>query len=346
MNLETLAAFNDEIRALTQAGIPLGYGLLHMRSGLSGQLHQLTDEVARRSEAGESLAQVLADPRFPCWYTAVVKAGIESGKLPATLESVARLLRRQAELRRFVFGALVYPVFVLCLACVLFCLLLAPLVAQLALLCRAQSVELSAFWRGLLSAANAAVPFVPWIAGFAVLALVFFWCVSGRALTSDRLDPYLPGLAELLRSGRTAVFLDVLALMLEAQLPLTSALRAAADATGSPAIRRDIQRVADQLADGQARLSDRDSYGCLPPLVAFSLLNDREPASWARSVQGLRDSLYFRVKVQDELFRQFFPGLALLAVGSTAAAAFCMLTLGPLFTLWQSFAASSTGGPP
>ncbi len=234
MNLDTLIAFNDEVRALTRAGVPLGFGLLRIKSGLAGQLRQLTDEVGRRLEAGESMSHVLDDPRFPAWYSAIVRAGMESGKLTAALESVTPLLRRQMELRRFAFGALAYPALVFCLAAVLFTLLFRQLLVQFGLLCQYQSIEMTGPLSNLLQAVSWIVPVLPWIAGLGLLALLLAWFLSGDALGSlDRFDRYVPGLSGIVRNGRTAVFLDVLSLMLEARLPITKALPAAAAATGS-----------------------------------------------------------------------------------------------------------------
>lgn len=347
MNLDTLIALNDEILALTRAGVPLSGNLLKVNSGSAGRLAALATEIGQRLDAGESLGQVLADPRFPNWYAAVVRAGLESGKLTAALESVAPMLRRQAELRRFAFGAISYPALVVSLAAILFALLFRPMLSQFGMLCRYQSIEMSQPMRVVLQAANQFAPLLPWMAGLAIAALVAAWWVTGRPTVSPtRLENCIPGLAGIIRNGRTAVFLDLLALMLDARLPLPEALSRAADATGHPTLRRDVRRIADRLADGQFKFDHLDSFEGLPPLVTWSLLNDQQTDNRAQSVRGLRDAYYDRTRICHELFRQFFPGMAMLFLGGTAVAAFCLLTLGPYYSLLRTLAMPWRDGTP
>jgi type II secretory pathway component PulF len=125
LSLDQFIALNEEMAALTRAGVPLHRGLLDLGRDLPGGLGAMASKIGRRLEQGEPLEAIIADEshRFPPLYRAVMLAGIRSGNLAAALEGLAATARRAAEMRRMVAVAMLYPVFVLLTAIVLFALL-------------------------------------------------------------------------------------------------------------------------------------------------------------------------------------------------------------------------------
>jgi len=59
ISLEQLIALNDEIAALSRAGMPLERGLLEVGSDLPGRLGAITTDIGSRMSRGENLSQAL-----------------------------------------------------------------------------------------------------------------------------------------------------------------------------------------------------------------------------------------------------------------------------------------------
>ena len=111
VTLDQLIALNDEIVALTRAGVPLERGLLDLGSDLPGRLGRIATALGERMSRGESLPEALAacDGGVPRVYRAVVEAGLRPGRLSVALEGLAayaRGLRRGAAVDR---AGLWYP---------------------------------------------------------------------------------------------------------------------------------------------------------------------------------------------------------------------------------------------
>ena len=105
-----------------------------------------------------------------------------------------------------------------------------------------------------------------------VLLATVWWRATRRATTmhagrSARLLGWLPWLGRMLRWSRTATFLEILALLVENQLPLHEAVLLAARASGDPDTLRDARQLAIMLEQGQ---SGTGGAGVSP--VAFSPL--------------------------------------------------------------------------
>ena len=102
ISLGHLIALNDEMAALTRAGLPLERGLRDVGRDLSGGLSAAMLRLSARMDQGEGLSEALAADKegFPPVYRAVVEAGIRAGRLPAALESLAGFVRSYDDARR------------------------------------------------------------------------------------------------------------------------------------------------------------------------------------------------------------------------------------------------------
>ena len=84
---DDLIALTDEMAALVRAGVPLETGLAEMATELCGKQRNVANNVAAQLRAGKTLPQVLerSPETFPPIYTAVVEAGLRSGRLSSAL---------------------------------------------------------------------------------------------------------------------------------------------------------------------------------------------------------------------------------------------------------------------
>src|SRR5262245_19183177 len=98
LSLEQFIALNDELAALARAGVPLEKGLADVCRDLPGRLGAAAQTLGVRLNAGEGLAQIIAEDQsaFPPVYRAAVLAGLRSGRLAVALEGISTTARRTA----------------------------------------------------------------------------------------------------------------------------------------------------------------------------------------------------------------------------------------------------------
>jgi general secretion pathway protein F len=182
ISLGHLIALNDEMAALTRAGLPLGRGLRDVGRDLTGRLSAAMLRLSARLEQGESLSEALAaDPHaFPPIYRAVVEAGQRAGRLPAALESLAGFVRSYDDVRRTIGLAFWYPMIVLVLAYALFVLMVTQMVPRFLLTFQSLEIRVPSSVRLLAAAGETASVWGP-IFPLLLAILALWWAWTGRA---------------------------------------------------------------------------------------------------------------------------------------------------------------------
>ena len=303
VTLEQLIALNEEMAALIRAGVPLEQGLAALGGALPRSPAQMVQRLSQRMAGGESLTQVLDDPQqFPPVWRAVVQAGLRSGRLAAALESLSQTARRLADVRRILSAGLVYPLIVVLLAYLLFVFLtvwLAPVVFEASrdLAGRVSWVsaaltrlgELVWWW---------AIP-VPVLGG---LLLVGGWRHLGRSLWSKSSPPRrgrkrswdwrFLSIRQAFQESRMATFAEVLALLVEQQVPLGESLVLAAQASGDGNLVEGAKQVAERLERGELLRHRDDLPAGFPPLLGWifiaGMLQHNLPETLRRSARIYR----------------------------------------------------------
>jgi type II secretory pathway component PulF len=338
ISLDQLVALNDEIVALVRAGVPLEQGLAHLGGDLPGRLGTLATSLAVRMERGQSPSDALAEEgaNIPTAYRAVIEAGVRAGRLPAALESVARSSRQLAELRRVLVSGLVYPLLVFLLAWglfVFFAVAIAPVFldafrdfdapGQEPLAILAGWGESAAFWGPAVA--------------LAVLLLVgTWWLLSRRASVVEPsfarlMLGWLPWTGGIVRSARTATVAEVLAMLVEHDVPLERSILLAAGTIGDRRTLRAASQIAEAIERGEPIPQSRGG-GAFSPFLSWLLA-----AASGRGVllAALRhaSSVYRREAERQADVAQFLvPILLTLVIGGTVTVLYALL----LFLPWTS----------
>lgn len=333
ITLDELAALNDEIVALVRAGVPLEHGLRALGNDIPGRLGQFAESLGRRLESGASLADTLddSDGGFPRVYRAVVAAGIRSGKLSSALEGISTAARRAAELRRVLIVSLVYPIVVLMVASNLFlftALKTAPVVSAVY---EWLGVE-RPWWYVWIDGVTELGPQA--IAGFWFLAAIvggaWLYFSSRASVISGRGLRRLPTVARVLHVSRMATFADVLAMMVEQQVPLDEAVVLAAEASGDRSLMKAGGILAERIRGGQHTTPLPKSF---PPLLGWLLASRTQGGQLAKSLRQTAASYRRRALNMGNWLTVYLPIILSAGVGGTIAFAYAMLVMAPFYNL-------------
>lgn len=338
VSLDQLIALNDEMAALVRAGIPLESGLKWLGNDMPGSLGRMAAFLSDRINAGESLEQVLTnhEDRFPQLWSAVVRAGLRSGRLSVALESMSVTGRRIAELRRAFGLAMIYPAFVVLLAFASFVLLttrLAPVTLRAyedltsnhdALLSILVKLGSSAHIWGI------AIPI-----GGAVIGSAW-WLHSGRALLSsstgqvparNRLRAFS---SSVLRDGRFAAFAEIVSLLIRQQVPLHEAIELAGAACGDSSVARSAKALSRQLERGESLSVDDDNLRVFPPLLGWLISVGGEPEHLAQALTEMAEQYRQRSKRATDWVVVYLPIIITCTVGGTVVLLQALAVFRPL----------------
>ena len=344
VTLDQLIALNDEIVALVRSGVPLEQGLGHLGTDLPGRLGRLATSLAERMERGESLAHALGDEAVgvPPVYRAVVEAGLRSGRLTAALEAVARSSRQLAELRRMVTAAFVYPLLLFFLAWGLFVLFTVKIAPALLSAFRDFEAAHAGPLAVLVGAGEsvhvwgAAVPL-----GVLILACLW-WALSSRAAVveprfAQALLGWLPWTGRLLGSLRSATVAEVLAMLVEHDVPLGEGVTLAAQTVGDRQTKRAAAEISAAFERGQP-IPPASGGGAFSPFL-----------NWLMAAAPARGTLLSALRHAAEMYRRqaarqadvahlFLPVALTLVIGGTVTILYALMLFLPWISLMHDLA--------
>lgn len=334
LTLDQLAALSDEIAALARSGVPLDRGLRELAVDMPGQLGRLADELGYRLESGQPLDRAIADrvcASLPPAYRAVIVAGIRAGRLPTALEGISRTARLISQLRRTVGLSLIYPLVVLVLTWVLglFVLMkLAPVMLLMLREFRVTSGPVDAALSEIIRTATWWGPCLPLLCA-AWLALV--WYRSGRVAAGLELHPFFAfgavgTLARMQRASRYTSLTELLALLLNNNVPLPDAVELASAAVGSPILAAGGKDLAKQLSRGEKIQQSPHGF---PPLVTWMIAGGHSQPKLSQVL--LRTAEVYREEVarRSQWLMLYVPLVLTIAICGGIVFIYAILTLAP-----------------
>ena len=344
-SIEQLIALNDEIGSLVRGGVPLELGLNELGGDSSGALQEISQALAARMESGATLAEALEaeDRRLPVTYRTVVEAGIRAGRLPAALEAISNYARELVDLRRRITLALLYPFIVLVLAYLLFGVFVVQMVRRVRE--TYEDFRFPLHWSlKMLSAVTEWIAQWWWVPLLGFAAVVAWWITTGgaRMLTfGGAARPLLlvPYVGRISRYFQYANFADLLALMVEQQVPLPEGLRLTAAATGDARLRRSGIRLAESIERGELQNLD-ESIGSrrrlgFPPFLLWVLTCGQTSERLAKLLRHAA-SIYRRQGVNlSHWLKMVFPAVAAVVIGGGVTILYALSLFGPMAQLWN-----------
>jgi len=274
---EDFIYFNQQLASLAEAGLALDDGLRQMaRDVQSPRLRRLLEEVAQDVSAGKSLEQAIEQrqDQFPLLYARVLRAGVASGNLPETLLNLNTHLQLMADTRRLIWEAVSYPLTVLILGVLVLGAVCTFVLPSFRPIFQDFDVELPALTGGLMAMEDyywpTVVAIVVVVAGVTLASRTLRFSEWGRRIREAALLR-LPLVGRLYSASLLARFSQSAALCAASRMPLPDALRLAADATGSPTLGADADRLARAIEQGGSTMVVTESTGLIPRLFGYSL---------------------------------------------------------------------------
>lgn len=223
-------------------------------------LRNVLTQVADDIQAGAYISAALAKhPKvFNMFYTNMVKAGEESGKLDETFQFLAEYMERNYEVSSKVKNALIYPAFVITTFVAVMVLMLTVVIPKISVIITESGQEIPVYTKIVISLSNFLVDFGPLFLGlvvvFGFLGARYLLSASGRGFLS-RMKLELPYVSNLYRKLYLSRIADNLNTMLTSGIPMLKALDLTANVIDNSIYESMMAEVIEDVKGGFA-LSD------------------------------------------------------------------------------------------
>jgi general secretion pathway protein F len=333
---------NEEIAALVRARLPLETHLRSLAADLPKRSASLAQEIGRRLDAGETLADAMqgACTSLPAAYRAAIAAGVESGQLGGALESLADSATRMEQLRRVIGFAILYPLMIFVLFCVLLAIIVGVVAPSFGWL---HQSHFGPFSELVGSPSVVFVLSVVLPAVVVLLAAVWWWRSArlGGGGSAGGVFGWLPWVRKARYWGQAATFSDLLSMLIERGLPLDRSLAMAAEATGNRTFIAASRDMAAHVQQGTVASSDMSASlrrAGFPPLVEIALRQVHDRQLLIRSLRQAAQMYHERAVRWAESFAENFPMLLTLVVGGTLTLGFTLSVFWPYATMLYELA--------
>ncbi|MGE3641029.1 MAG: type II secretion system F family protein [Pirellulales bacterium] len=340
--LDDYLAFNEQLAALSAAGIPLELDLSPAGRSPQAALERINATVSRRMNRGESLAEALTgdDQDLPPSYRSLIETGLYKGNLAAALDESHAVADSVADSRSRLATGFVYPLVICALLYAglwSLCLFLEPTLRNLyAELRLTPSPGLL-----VLELLRATLPVWAVLAPLVVLAFLF-WSWWRRGVPGAGIPGagrWIPGWGKTLYQERCARFATTLAELLEDGVHFGEALRVAGDGCGDAELRATALRLAENASSGSMHEADDASAKRLPPFLRWAIWHADETTGRVRALQIAARMYRETAERRAARFRTVAPLVALVLVAGTATLVYALLLFVPLVQLLYGLSA-------
>ncbi len=273
MSRTELAGFIREVATALEAGLPLLNALRAvLRQATSTRQAAVLDHLIDRIEAGRSLAQAAAEwgRPFDDMVVGMIRAGEASGKLDVVMLQLADLLDRDAETKRSVMAALVYPAILTIVLTAGIIVIVTFIVPRIMATIATTGTALPLPTRVVKGAADFMTAYWYFVAAgifIAVMAWKTMMSTPQYRLKFDRFVLSIPVVGGMLRDVAVARFTRTLGTLLGSGITVLDALVITRDTLGNRAMEQVIDQVAEKVRSGKSIAEPMERSGYFPPLL-------------------------------------------------------------------------------
>jgi type IV pilus assembly protein PilC len=269
-----LITFCFHLDQLIRSGVPIIEALTDLRDSVDNPVFKSTVAgLLEDIEGGKKLSEAMENhPRaFDTVFTALVRAGEQSGQLPEVLSKLTENLKWQDELAAAAKKAMMYPMFVGVVVFALIFVLMVFLVPQLVVTLKALSPTLPTETKILIAISDFTVRFwyVILVTPIAIVGTLFVMArtnerfrfrLDGVALTM----PFIGPLRSKIILARFSTFF---ALLYQSGISVLDCIQISEKIVGNRVIERALQRVGREINEGQGITQAFSNARMFPPLV-------------------------------------------------------------------------------
>jgi general secretion pathway protein F len=314
-----LLDFTRMLGQLLRAGIPLFEGLVIIEEKYHHhRFHPLLMDLCDSLKTGLSLSGALRryPQSFDPIYIAMVHAGEQTASLPTIFEELCKLLERQQKLKKQLFSAMAYPLFLGSFCLLVFLALLLFVIPSMKNLFEGR--ELHPITRFVFGMSD----FISSHGSLLAIGILFFLLVIAAALRHpglrqkiDRVMLKLPLIGEFLREAATIRFCRTSSLLLSGGLPILQTLQLSRHVMKNRQLEDVIASAQQKVSEGKPLSQELKASPLIPSIVPRMLAIAEETGKTAFMLQNIANISEENLEKRLQQFTAFLQPALLLLLG-------------------------------
>jgi type IV pilus assembly protein PilC len=270
---KNLAVFTRQFSVMIDAGLPL-VQCLDILGNQEDHKYFAQVILATRTEVegGKSLAEAMkSHPKvFDSLFCNMIAAGEAGGILDTILKRLATYIEKAVKLKGQVKSAMIYPIAVITIACIVIGVILWKVIPTFASLFAGLGAELPLPTRVVIALSNNLVRFMPFIiVGLVAAAWGFraYYATEGGRRVIDRITLKMPILGPIMRKIAVARFCRTLSTLMASGVPILDGLDITAKTSGNAIIEDAILTTRKSIERGETIAAPLKETGVFPGMV-------------------------------------------------------------------------------
>ena len=257
ISTKQLCTFTRQLSTLQDAGLPILRSLKILEGQCKpGVLKNALGEVVEDIESGQTLSEAFAKhPKaFDRLYCNMIKAGEAGGALESILQRLADFKEKDQSLKRRIKSAMVYPVVVIFVACVIVGFILYFIIPKFESIFKDFNVPLPKMTIFLIEASH----FLIEKFYIVLLTPVFVWIFlkllyrsKTGAYIGDRILLMIPVLGQIVEKSTVARTMRTLGTLVQSGVPILESLNIVKETAGNIVFERAFTRIYESIREGE-----------------------------------------------------------------------------------------------
>ncbi|MEW6027409.1 MAG: type II secretion system F family protein [Planctomycetota bacterium] len=254
ISVRDLNVFTYQLSSLIKSGLPLLSALFIITEQTENRhFKNIIADIAQNVKRGDMLSSAMGKyPKiFNQLYTAMIKAGEDSGALDTILRRVAEHREKVEQIKSHVRSALAYPIIVTLVGLVYIVFLLTVVIPQIQNVFKTLKIDLPLPTQILLAVSNTVTEYWYLFIGGVILLLILtkgVTLIERKAM--DRLKLTLPFVGKFIKKTESAKLASSLSLLLTNGIPILASLEIVIPTLSNEIIKNDLAKVANDLKLG------------------------------------------------------------------------------------------------
>ena len=341
LSLNEKIDFISTLQILLSSGIPAVESLMFMeQEAAKKKIRDLSRILKTQIMAGSTFADTLA--RYPSAFgyifIGLVKAGEEAGELEKTLGRIRDLLTKQANTKSKVIGTLMYPVFVICLACVISLVMLMFVFPAFKEMFAQQEKALPWITQMMINAGDFLKSYWYTIPLFLITFAVILYTAFNWRPTREAIDKAIlkiPLFNNLIMYSNYSNFMSVLSVSYDAGIPVVDCLQLGVVTLTNTILNKKISNAITKVSQGLQVSQALKATKVMPKMLLFMIATGEQSG---RLGDMLEKAVNFLDKTLDGIIdtvTKMIEPIMLIVIGSIVLVMALALYL-PLFQSYQN----------
>lgn len=257
ISTKQLCTFTRQLSTLQDAGLPILRSLKILEGQCKpGVLKNALGDVVEDIESGQTLSEAFSKhPKaFDRLYCNMIKAGEAGGALEAILQRLADFKEKAQSLKRKIKGAMVYPIVVIFVACVIVGFILYFIIPKFEAIFNDFGVPLPQMTKILITASHFLIKYFYIV----FLTPLFIWMFikllyrnKTGAYVCDRVLLMIPVMGTIAEKSTVARTMRTLGTLVQSGVPILEALSIVRETAGNAVFERAFTRIYDSIREGE-----------------------------------------------------------------------------------------------